>query len=68
MEKIKKRLKKLREAKNLSVIALSKEIDIPVSTLICWEKGKTKIRKLQRLIILAKYFKVTTDYLLGLED
>lgn len=40
---------------------------VTARTVYNWETGRTVIPS-DALIELAKYFKVTTDYLLGLED
>ena len=61
------RLKELREESGLTVLQLSKETKISKSALYRWENGEADVRS-EYLIILAKYFKVSTDYLLGLED
>lgn len=61
------RLKDLREDKNLSILALSKELNVSVSSIFRWENAQADI-KASQLKLLAKYFKVTTDYLLGLEN
>ncbi len=47
--------------------ALSKIIGISDSSLGRWERNEGDITG-DNLIILAKFFGVTTDYLLGLED
>ena len=67
MNKFPERLKELRIEKNLSIVSLSKEINISSSSLCRWELGQADIKGTQ-LIILSKYFGVSTDYLLGLED
>ena len=67
MEKFADRLKELRIEKGLSIQALAKVIKIGSSSLCRWENCQADIKGTQ-LIILAKYFNVTTDYLLGLED
>ena len=67
MEKFSERLKDLRMEKGLSIQALSKEIQIGVASICRWENGKADVKGTQ-LVILAKYFEVSTDYLLGLED
>jgi len=61
------KLKELRLEKELSMFKLSKEIGVGAATICNWENGKSDIKS-EQLIILAKFFKVTTDYLLGLED
>lgn len=61
------RLKELRTEKNLSIKALSNEVDIGVASLCRWENDQADVKGSQ-LVILAKYFGVTADYLLGLSD
>lgn len=61
------RLKELRTEKGLSIQALSKEVKIGVASICRWENCQADVKGAQ-LVILAKYFDVTTDYLLGLED
>lgn len=67
MYKFSERLKELRIEKNLSIVSLSKETNISSSSLCRWELGQADIKGAQ-LIILSKFFGVTTDYLLGLEN
>lgn len=67
MEKFSERLKDLRIEKGLSIQSLSHEVKIGVASICRWENGKADVKGAQ-LVILAKYFGVTTDYLLGLED
>ena len=67
MERFSERLKELRIEKGLSIQMLSKDIGIGVASICRWENGKADVKGMQ-LIVLAKYFGVTTDYLLGLED
>jgi len=67
MEIFAKRLKELRLDKGLSFEQLATETGISSSSLCRWENEQAEI-KAQQLIILSKFFCVTTDYLLGLED
>ncbi len=67
MEKFAERLKELRLEKGLSLKQLEREIKIGVASLCRWENEKADVKGSQ-LILIAKYFGVTTDYLLGLED
>ena len=67
MEIFSERLKELRQEKGLSIQALAKETKISSSSICRWENGQADIRGAQ-LVILAKYFDVTIDYLMGLED
>ena len=67
MEMFKERLKELITDKNLTFEELAKVTGLSKSALNYWENG-VRIPSAQAVIILAKYFNVTTDYLLGLED
>lgn len=67
MEVFSKRLKLLRQECNLSQHELSKETNISQSRISSWELG-IYMPSAENLIILAKYFKCSVDYLLGLED
>lgn len=66
-------LKNLREEKNVSMDKmcddLSKlyDVNLAKSTVSKWENGKAE-PSLAYLRILSKYFNVTLDYLIGLED
>ena len=62
-----KRLKELREESGLSMEGLAKETGLSSSSLCRWENEQADI-KASQLICLAQYFKVSTDYLLGLVD
>lgn len=63
----KTRLKDLREENNLTQIKLSQETGISQAGIAKWEKG-TRTPSMECLIILAKYFCVSIDYLVGLVD
>ena len=67
MRKFAERLKELRTDKGLSIHALAKKVELGASTICRWENNGGDIKG-DQLIILAKFFGVTTDYLLGLED
>lgn|GEM_PF-1119750 len=60
------KIKELREEKGLSILALSKLLDVNDRTVGRWEKGICDITS--NLIKLSLFFDVTSDYLLGLED
>ena len=66
MEKFAERLKELRIEKGLSIQALAKEVNIGSSSICRWENCQADVKGSQ-LIILAKYFNVSIDYLMGLE-
>lgn len=67
MEKFAERLKELRLEKGLSIQGLAKEIGISSSSLCRWENCQADVKGSQ-LVILAEYFGVTIDYLMGLEN
>ncbi len=67
MKKFSERLKELRQERGLSIQGLAKEVQISSSALCRWENCQADIRGSQ-LVILAKYFGVTIDFLMGLED
>lgn len=62
------RLKELRLEKGLTQVQLAKELDgkIAQSTIALWENEK-RTPTMDCLIILAQYFGVSIDYLVGLE-
>ena len=57
----------LRKQKNLSQSQLAKDLELNQTTISTWELGK-KLPDYNSLVQLAKYFDVSGDYLLGLED
>ena len=67
MNKFPERLKQLRDVRGVSQAAVSKEIGVSRYAIYSYEKGKTA-PTLDGLIMLADYFDVTTDYLLGRSD
>ncbi len=67
MEIFAKRIAELRKDKGLSQSQLSKEIGISQAAIAFWEAGE-RIPGALALITISKYFKVSADYLLGLED
>ena len=67
MEKFSKRLKELRTEKNLSQMQLAKATGLSAGAIGFWETEQ-RIPNALAIITLAKYFGVTTDYLLGVTD
>ena len=61
------KIKKLRNDMSLSQLELAKELSIGHSTLACYETNKRQI-PYSTLTAIAKFFDVSTDYLLGLKD
>jgi len=67
METFGKILKELRKELNISQIALAKELGVSKSIISLWELDTCE-PTLSKLKEIALFFKVTTDYLCGLED
>lgn len=67
MEIFIERLKELRTEKGLSQAQLAKETGLGKTAICYWEIGK-RVPSATAIITLAKYFNVTTDYLLGVGD
>ena len=63
----KNRLKELRMANNLSQMQLAKFLGISQSAIAKWELGKTEPTA-SAIILVAKYFNESTDYILGVID
>ena len=61
------RLKELRIEKNLSQKKLAQAISVTQKAIDFWEKGINE-PKASYIIKLAKFFGVSCDYLLGIED
>jgi len=61
------RLADLRKKRNLSQYALAAKFNISQSTLAMWEKGNRSPSN-TTIANIAKYFDVSTDYLLGVTD
>ena len=58
-------LRELRTDKRLTQPQLAKEIGVSKGIISCWETGMSEPTA-SNIIKLAKFFDVTTDYLLGL--
>ena len=67
MEKFAERLKELRNEKGLTQDQLAEATGLSQSALANWENGK-RSPAAYAIMTLAKYFGVTTDYLLGMSD
>ena len=67
MNKFAERLKELREEKNMSELQLAKVLGVSSTTINRWERG-LRAPNLDSLILLARFFDVSIDYLCGLED
>ena len=67
MIKIGKKIKSMREERELTHSALAEAIGCSSGLISLWEHG-LRIPSAESLVSLSTFFKVTTDYLLGLED
>ena len=61
------RLVSLRRENRLSQEDLAEDLDIPRSTIASWEAG-CRVPKVTHIAMLAEYYDVTVDYLLGLSE
>lgn len=62
-----KRLEQLRLSLNKSKAQVARELNIPYTTYVNYEKGDREPNS-EMLITLASYFKCTVDYLIGRSD
>ncbi len=60
-------IKELRKERNISQTELASMLNLSQDTISLWELGKS-YPDIISLIELSKIFKVTTDFLLGLEN
>lgn len=69
MNKFAERLRELRQDKGLSQEQLSKALDGQITqTAIClWEQNK-RVPNIDAVIMLAQFFGVGLEYIVGLED
>ena len=67
MDIFSQRLRELRLDKKLSMKQLAKEINTTDAAISNWENGVNE-PKISYVISISKFFGVTSDYLLGLED
>lgn len=58
---------RFEERKNLSVKEFAQNFHVTPRTVQRWESGE-RVPPVEVIIELAKFFNVTTDYLLGLEN
>ena len=61
------RLKELRTENKLTQRDLAKAVGLSQNAINMWENNN-RVPNANAVISLAKYFNVTTDYILGLED
>ena len=61
-----KRLKKLLKDNNMTTQQLSEKVGISKSRIDSWLKGKTQPQSAMKVMPIARYFKVSMTYLIGL--
>ena len=61
------RLKELLEENHLSKRKLAKEVGVSAASISDWTNGKIQPTA-ESIYVIAQYFNVSSDYLLGLED
>lgn len=61
------KIKELRTINKMTQTDLANAIFLSQDTISLWERGKSK-PSIDDLLLLAKLFNVSCDYLLGLED
>lgn len=66
METFGKRLRNLRQEKNIGQVELAKILGVGKSIISFWELDKYE-PTLSKLVVLSKFFNVTIDFLAGLE-
>lgn len=64
MTKFKERLRELRKERGLSQIQLAEKLGVDFRTISNWENGVRK-PDIDMLVIVADFFEVSTDFLLG---
>ena len=61
------RLKDLRQEKDIGQIELAKSLGVSKGVISLWENGLRE-PKLSNLVLIARYFDVSIDYLAGITD
>ena len=67
METFSKRLKELRQSRNLTIWTLAKELNVSDAAISRWE-NQLRIPNIVDLKKIAEFFNVSADYLIGLQD
>ena len=67
MNEIYKHIEKLRKDNRMTQVELAKQLGISRNAVNAWEMGTSK-PNIDHIVKLAKIFKVTTDYLLMVDD
>ena len=61
------RLRELRIEQNLTLQNVAQGIGVSINTVSRWERQE-RLPNIENIVALAKFFKVSADYLCGLED
>ena len=61
------RLRELRKEKNIGQIELAKQLGVGKSIISLWENDECE-PTLSKLVVIAKFFGVSIDYLCGIEE
>jgi len=61
------KIKELRLSRNIDQKTLAQKLNVQQSAISKWELNKNE-PDIKSIIALSKFFDVTSDYLLGLED
>ena len=64
---IHERIKMLREQYNYSQADLAKKLNLARTSVLAWE-NQTSVPSMKHIIAMAKLFRVTTDYLLEVDN
>ena len=66
-EKVAQRIKEIRVENKLNQSNFGKSISVSQDTISLWEKGKS-LPNTEFIIAICNKYKISADYLLGLED
>ena len=61
------RLKELRAEQDLTLQNVAQGIGVSINTVSRWERQE-RLPNIENVVALAKFFRVSADYLCGLED
>lgn len=67
MSKFADNLKMLRQERNIGQVELATKLDVSKGIISLWENGKRE-PTLTYIIKIAKFFNVSADFLIGLEN
>ena len=65
--KTSERIKELRDKKGIKQVELARHLSVSRTSVNAWEMGLS-VPSLDRLIVIAQYFHVSLDYLVGMND